>query len=103
MALEHLLLTETHKYGFMVFVKTTFEIPDELFRKAKVNAAARGSTMKAYVTEALEAKVSEDASPYAEKPWMKGFGALGYLHEETDRINKVIEDEFSQVDQEDFS
>lgn len=86
----------------MGFVKTTFEIPDELFRKAKVNAAARGSTMKAYVTEALEAKVSEDASSYGEKPWMKGFGALGHLHEETERVNKIIEDEFSQVDQEDL-
>lgn len=96
-------LTCAHKYGFMGFVKTTLEIPDELFRKAKLNAVARGSSMKAYVTEALEAKVSEDAKPYGEKPWMKGFGGLSHLHEETEQINKVIQDEFSQVDEEDLS
>lgn len=35
----------------------------------------------------------------AEQPWMKSFGKLRDLHEETQRINRIIEEEFGQVGQ----
>ena len=35
-------------------MKTTIEIPDALFRKAKSKAAERGQTLKELVTEALQ-------------------------------------------------
>ena len=35
-------------------MKTTLEIPDPLFRKAKSKAAERGQTLKQLVTEALQ-------------------------------------------------
>jgi hypothetical protein len=38
-------------------MKTTLEIPDALFRKAKATAAQQGRTMKEYVTEALMEKL----------------------------------------------
>jgi hypothetical protein len=38
-------------------VKTTIEIPDPLFRKAKSRAVERGQTLKALVTEAREDKL----------------------------------------------
>jgi hypothetical protein len=41
-------------------VKTTIEIPDPLFRKAKARAVERGQSLKDFVTEALRDKL--DAS-----------------------------------------
>ena len=37
-----------------VFMRTTIEIPDDLFRRAKATAALRGSSMKDLVIRALE-------------------------------------------------
>lgn len=39
-------------------MKTTIEIPDPLFRRAKSRAAERGQTLKALVTEALQEKLA---------------------------------------------
>ena len=35
------------------------------------------------------------------KPWMKTFGKLRHLHKETARINRIMEEEFDQVETED--
>jgi hypothetical protein len=43
-----------------VFMRTTIEIPDDLFRRAKVTAALRGSTMKALVVRALEREFAKE-------------------------------------------
>jgi hypothetical protein len=37
-----------------------------------------------------------------EKPWMRAFGALRDLSEETALINTIIEEEFGRIDQEDW-
>ena len=39
-------------------MKTTIEIPDLLFRKAKSRAAERGQTLKEFVTDALQARLA---------------------------------------------
>jgi len=79
-------------------VKTTIEIEDSLFRRAKSAAAERGIPLRALVSEALTDKLA--SPPRKEKPWMKGFGELKHLHEETMRINRIIEEEFEQIDPE---
>ena len=38
-------------------MKTTIELPDATFRQAKVLAAARGTTLKQFFTEALDEKL----------------------------------------------
>jgi hypothetical protein len=84
-------------------VKTTIEIPDRLFRKAKARAAERGQTLKQLVAEALQEKLaakSGQASP-DEPEWMKGFGALRELHQETLRIQAAIDEAFEVVEPED--
>ena len=43
-------------YGFPM--KTTVEIPDELFRRAKAVAALRGQSMKQFITQSLTASLS---------------------------------------------
>jgi hypothetical protein len=81
-------------------MKTTLEIPDAVFRRAKATAAARGQALKDYVTEALQEKLS-GRSQRETAPWMKGFGRLRALHAETTRIQTAIDAEFGVIEPED--
>ena len=81
-------------------MKTTLEIPDALFRRAKSAAAERGIPFRELVSEALADKLS--AARAAEKPWMRSFGKLRSLRKETARINRIIEGEFERIDFEDW-
>jgi len=81
-------------------VKTTLEIPDPIFRRAKSAAAARGIPFREFVTEAVKDKLTAD-NKAAEKPWMTAFGKLRHLRKETNRISRIIEEEFEQVEAED--
>jgi hypothetical protein len=56
--------------------------------------------LRALVSEALAEKLNSPARK--EKPWMKGFGKLRHLHEETMRIERIIEEEFEQIEPEDW-
>jgi hypothetical protein len=83
-------------------MKTTLEIPDSVFRRAKSKAAERGIPLRQFVTEAVEDKLK--ATPSAgQKPWMKHVGKLKDLRKETQRIKKVIEQAFERVDPEMWS
>jgi hypothetical protein len=83
----------------MGLVKTTVEMPDALFRRAKSKAAERGIPLRQFVTEAIEEKLTK-SSPSETRPWMKHVGELKHLHEETQRIDQIIEDEFEKIDPE---
>jgi hypothetical protein len=83
----------------MEFMKTTLEIPDPIFRRAKSKAAQQGIPLRQFVTEAVEDKL-KTAHTVGQKPWMKHLGKLKDLHKETVRINKVIEEAFEEVDPE---
>jgi hypothetical protein len=80
-------------------MKTTLEIPDGIFRRAKSKAAEQGIPLRQFVTEAVEDKL-KTAPAGRQKPWMKHMGKLKDLHKETERINKVIEAAFGEVDPE---
>jgi hypothetical protein len=80
-------------------MKTTLEIPDAIFRRAKSKAAERGIPLRQFVTEAVEDKLKA-TSEAGSKPWMKHMGMLKDLHQETRRIDKVIADAFEKVDPE---
>jgi hypothetical protein len=80
-------------------VKTTLEIPDPLFRKAKAAAAARGQTLKQLVNEALRDKLAKPAAE-CQPDWMKYFGAMKEHSAELRRIDTVIENEFERIDPE---
>lgn len=60
--LQHLDVRQnaTHIYGHM---KTTIELPDALFHRAKVLAAQRKTTLKQLVVEALEKATAEPVTP----------------------------------------
>ena len=80
-------------------MKTTFEIPGHIFRRAKSAAAGRGIPLREFVTQAMKDKLAADAKT-GEKPWVKHMGKLRHLHRETDRINRLIEEDFEKIDEE---
>ena len=83
-------------------MKTTLEIPDPIFREAKARAATLGVPLREYITDAVKEKLR--ATPGGQdKPWMKYAGALKHLHSETVKINKIIDEEFGQIEPEDWS
>jgi len=80
-------------------MKTTLEIPDSIFRRAKSVAAERGIALREFVTEAVKEKLSS-GSKSAEKPWVKHMGKLKHLRQETKRINKRIAEDSEKIDHE---
>lgn len=86
-------------------MKTTIEIPDELFKRTKLSAVDRGVSLKRYVSEALEARLVAEAPQVAPKPWMKLAGVAARSPEmkrELRRIEQLVAKEFGRVDEEDW-
>ena len=82
-------------------MKTTFEIPDAIFRLAKAEAAQQGLPLRELVTQAISEKLHRKTSK-EQQPWMKVFGALHDLRDETKKVNRSIREEFEQIDSEDW-
>jgi hypothetical protein len=82
-------------------MKTTVEIPDALFRKAKATAAERGVSLKVLLTDAVREHLQRGTKP-APPPWLSAFGGLRHLHKETKKLNRVLEQEFEQIDEEEW-
>jgi hypothetical protein len=80
-------------------MKTTLEIPDGIFRRAKSAAAERGVPLREFVTQAVKEKLAAGSSP-PERPWVRHMGKLKHLHAETERINRLIEADSEKIDAE---
>ena len=78
-------------------MKTTLEISDDLFRRAKATAAMRGESLKDLVTEALQAHLERQsqAAPFR-RGWQSVFGQA--LREEVEPIDAVVAEELELVD-----
>lgn len=46
-----------------IFMRTTFDLPDELVKRAKIAAVRRGSTLRDLVAEGLRRMLTEESSP----------------------------------------
>lgn len=96
-------------------MKTTIELPDELFREAKATAARRGHSLKQFFREALYEKLAretggaytarEAAQEYApsraELKWPVP-PPTGVDRDELKRIHRLIEAEFERIEPEDL-
>ena len=80
-------------------MKTTHEIPDALFRRAKSAAAEQGIPLRELVSRALAEKLR--APRHNDKPWLKTFGKLRRLRKESANIRRVIEQQFGKVELQD--
>jgi hypothetical protein len=83
-------------------MKTTLEIPDPIFRRAKSVAAQRGVALRVFVTEAVEEKLAA-TSNQEQKPWVRLAGGLKHLRKETARLNGIMQREFEQIEPEDWA
>ena len=84
-------------------MKTTVEIPDLLFRRAKAAAAEQGVSLKDFFADAVRRQLqSKSRNQPADKPWMQAFGGLRNLHRETKRVERIIADEFERIDDEEW-
>jgi hypothetical protein len=86
----------------MGLVKTTIELPDPVFRKAKAAAAERGASLKDFFTEAVEDLLRRQGGEQAVKPWERAFGGLKDLHRENLRIQRLIDAEFETIDEDEW-
>lgn len=88
-------------------MKTTIELPEATFRRAKALAASRGMTLKQFFTDALEDKLRRRTGAAGgreqQAPWMAGFGALADLSREHRRVGEAIAEEFETLAPEDIA
>ena len=86
-------------------MKTTIELPEALFRRAKSMAAQEGVTLKQLLTQALESRLDVTGSARdgkaAAPTWMRAYGALRHLRQERKAIERAIEFEFEKIEPED--
>jgi hypothetical protein len=80
-------------------MKTTLEIPDAIFRRAKAKAAEHQIPLRQFVSEAVAEKLDAKSSAGA-KARMALAGKLRRLHKETIRISSSIEQEFEKIEPE---
>ncbi len=78
-------------------MKTTLEIPDFLFRRAKSVAAERGIPLRQFVTEAVREKLR--IAPQ-DRPWTKHLGKLKHLRKERKQIEERVEEAFENIERE---
>jgi len=81
-------------------MKTTVELPDALFRRAKAAAAEQGQSLKDFFAQAVQNQLQRNQARSAAKPWEKAFGGLRDLHRDNLRISRIIEEEFETIDEE---
>ncbi|MDO8616627.1 MAG: DUF2191 domain-containing protein [Dehalococcoidia bacterium] len=85
-------------------MKTTIELPDDLFREAKATAARRGTALKQFVREALAEKLAREGvidDVYRPRDWP--VPPIRLDPEEAALIDRAIEEAFEQIEPEDLA
>ncbi|KXU35785.1 hypothetical protein AXK11_05420 [Cephaloticoccus primus] len=71
----------------------TIELPQEIYELAEREAHARNIGLSDFVAQAVQ-KSATARPAWKDVPWMKTAGALADLHDETIRIQRLIDEEF---------
>ena len=78
-------------------MKTTIDIPDELFRKAKATAAMRGESLREFITGALERRLETAGSPAPDSGgWRSAFGLADRAT--VGSIDRIISGDLERID-----
>jgi hypothetical protein len=81
-------------------IKTTLEIPDDLYRQIKALAALRGRTIKDLVTQLLRKRLEEERAASGDRGWRSVFGKASRA--DVRRVQRIIDDELSRIDAEEW-
>jgi hypothetical protein len=81
-------------------MKTTLDIPDDLYRETKALAALSGRTVKDLITELLKEKIEQERRSKGPRGWRSAFGKVSAA--DADRVQAIVDDELSRVDAEDW-
>lgn len=78
-------------------MKTTLDLPDDLFRQAKASAALLGESLKDFFTAALRAHLENQAPKTSGTPgWWSVFGQA--KPEEVAEVDRIIAEEFERIE-----
>jgi hypothetical protein len=77
-------------------MKTTLEIPDDLFRQTKATAALRGESLKEFVTEALQAQLERQGTGDSSRGWRSVFGKA--RRQDVEPVDAIVAGELENVD-----
>jgi len=83
-------------------MKTTLEIPDAIFHRAKARAAEQRVPLREFISEAVAEKLAAK-SPSQRKARLKLAGSLQHLRKETARITRLMEREFERIEPEEWT
>lgn len=78
-------------------MRTTLEMPDAIFRRAKAKAAEQGIPLRQFVSDAVAEKLAAKSADQA-MARARLAGGLRHLRKETTRINRLIEREFERIE-----
>ena len=81
-------------------VKTTIELPDTLFRSAKVRAAQEGISLRIFFERAVSSELHQKPSVEPTPAWRRSFGKLKDLKAATRELQRVVDREFSTIEAE---
>ena len=78
-------------------MKTTIDLPDDLFRKAKATAALRGESLKSLISTALRHELERVAAGSGEPGWRRLYGVA--TPEQVAEVDLIVGKELAQVDE----
>jgi len=82
-------------------MKTTLEIPDAIYRQVKARAALKGQTIRAFFLDAIREKLDgQRRNARQRNGWRSVFGKASL--EEVSDVERIIDQEFSRIDAEDW-
>lgn len=81
-------------------MKTTIELPDELFRRVKAEAALRGESLKLFIREALERRLGRSSIEEEEVGWRKVYGRAD--GDSVAEVDRAVERDLEVVDPEEW-
>ena len=78
---------------------TTIELPDSVYSQVQAHAAQQGMTVDAFLLDAIHEKLAEEEDP--PKPGLMAVFGKGDK-EAVAEVQRIIDEEFSRVDPEDW-
>lgn len=77
-------------------MKTTLDLPDEMLKEAKATAAMRGESLRDFISEAIESRLSRDSRSSRGGEWRTVFGLAS--PDEVASVDRVVARDLEGID-----